>query len=250
MAILNKNTFYNESNLSHILESGFNIHSSNPVRIDYANFDKGKIAYYIPKGSTTNEGFTIHMEYLNKFSIQEVIIKEDQGNKRTKYWVNTTWDREGRCPFHIRNHSKSMLILTDSTCITGDIILENVVVSMGRLDVEIGRGGKVIFNNTGRLFLYDLNSILHEVKNIDFGKRGGITFSPRIGDQWFLLEQFNKNEEFHDIIRKQFPSLSRLNLVCEYGERSYATLIFDLNNPNNSHINICPYLNQHQPEII
>lgn len=130
MAILNKKSFFNQENISYILEKGFHIHSTNPVRFDYENFGEGKVVYYIPKGSTTNEGLSIHMDVLNKFDIQELIIKEDKGNKRTRYWINTSWDRSGRCPFRIRNHSRSQVILTDSTCLTGNIVLENVVIKM------------------------------------------------------------------------------------------------------------------------
>lgn len=92
MSILNKKPFFNQENLSYILEKGFHIHSTNPVRFDYEEFDKGRITSFIPKGSTTNEGLSIHIDVLNKFDIQELIIKEDKGNKRTRYWINTSVD--------------------------------------------------------------------------------------------------------------------------------------------------------------
>ena len=246
MAILNKKTFFNQENISYILEKGFHIHSTNPVRFDYENFGEGKVIYYIPKGSTTNEGLSIHMNVLNEFDIQELIIKEDKGNKRTRYWINTSMDttyKSGRCPFRIRNHSRSQVILTDSTCLTGSIVLENVVIKMFDMMFGIRGDGRVIPNNDFRVFLYDLKSLLYPVHSIQFGQRGGITFTPRIGEQTHILELFIKNEEFHDTIRNQFPNLPQLNLVCGYDKHSYATLIFDLHNPNNSHINICPYLN-------
>lgn len=86
MAILNKKTFFNQENISYILDKGFHIHSTNPVRFDYEKLGEGKVVYYIPKGSTTNEGLSIHMDVLNKFDIQELIIKEDKGNKRGDFF--------------------------------------------------------------------------------------------------------------------------------------------------------------------
>ena len=241
MAILHKNTFYNPENISDILGQGFHIHSKNPVTLNYEEIDKGRVNYFIPKGSSTNEGLSIHMDHFCKYSIQEVVIKEDKGNKRSKYWINTTSSSGRRCPFRIRNHSKSQVILTDSTCLTGDIVLENVVINMFNMVLGVRPGGKVINNGDFREFLYHLRSLLYPIKNIDFGTRGGINFTPKMEVTEKNLYQFNKNEEFHYILSNQFPNIPRLNLVCGYDEKTYAVLTFDLNNPNHSNINLYGY---------